>query len=66
MLKVVSVETATEIIKEKFSDIPIQTETVSLINSLGRVLSEDIVSKENIPSFDRSTVDGFAVKASDT
>ena len=66
MLKVVAVETALEIIKENFSDTPLSTETVSLINSLGRVLSEDIVSKENIPAFDRSTVDGYALKASDT
>ncbi len=66
MLKVVSVQTALEIIKENFSDIPIPTETVSLENSLGRVLAEDIISRENIPAFDRSTVDGYAVKASDT
>ncbi len=66
MLKVVSVQTALEIIKENFSDIPIPTETVSLENSLSRVLAEDIISKENIPAFDRSTVDGYAVKASDT
>ncbi len=66
MLKVVSVQTALEIIKENFSDIPIPTETVSLENSLGRVLAEDIMSRENVPAFDRSTVDGYAVKASDT
>ena len=66
MLKVVSVQTALEIIKDKFSDISIPTETVSLENSLGRVLAEDIISSENIPSFDRSTVDGYALIASDT
>lgn len=65
MLKVVSVQTALEIIKDNFSDIAIATETVSLENSLGRILAEDIISKENIPAFDRSTVDGYALIASD-
>ena len=66
MLKVVAVETAVEIIKENFSDITSRTEIVSLEKSLGRALAEDIISKENIPAFDRSTVDGYAVRASDT
>ena len=66
MLKVVSVETALEIINDNFSDIAIPAETVILENSLGRVLAEDIISSENIPAFDRSTVDGYALIASDT
>lgn len=66
MLKVVSVQTALEIIKESFSDIPVLKESVSLENALGRVISEDIISKESIPAFDRSTVDGYALKAADT
>ncbi len=66
MLKVVSVEKASEIIRENFSDITPYTETVSLYEALGRVLSEDIIAGENIPAFDRSTVDGFALKASDS
>ena len=66
MLKVVAVETAVEIIKENFSDITSRTEIVSLEKSLGRALAEDIISKESIPAFDRSTVDGYAVRASDT
>lgn len=66
MLKVVSVQTAIEIITEKLADIPLLTETVSLENSPGRVLAEEIASKENIPAFHRSTVDGYALAASDT
>ena len=66
MLKVVAVEKAVEIIKENFSDITSRTEIVSLEKSLGRALAEDIISKETIPAFDRSTVDGYAVRASDT
>ncbi|WP_134703922.1 gephyrin-like molybdotransferase Glp [Ammoniphilus sp. YIM 78166] len=39
---------------------------VSLQDSLGRVLAEDVYSTENVPPFARSTVDGFAVLARDT
>ena len=41
-------------------------EQVGLINAYRRVLAESIVSTENIPGFNRATVDGFTVKASDT
>lgn len=44
----------------------IETETLSVRNALGRVLAEDIVCGENIPGFNRSTVDGYAVVSSDT
>jgi molybdopterin molybdotransferase len=32
----------------------------------GRVTSEDVVSPEDLPGFDRSSMDGFAVRARDT
>lgn len=41
-------------------------ETINLNQALGRTLSRDIQAKVNVPSFDRSNLDGFAVKASDT
>lgn len=44
----------------------IGTETVSVHNALGCVLAEDVVCSENIPGFNRSTVDGYAVVSSDT
>lgn len=34
--------------------------------SFGRVLSRDVISPEDLPSFSRSTVDGFAVRSADT
>lgn len=43
-----------------------QTETVRLEDALGRILSCDVISGSDVPGFDRSTVDGYAVKASDT
>lgn len=39
---------------------------VKLLDSLGRRLAADVVSEDNIPGFDRSTVDGYAVRARDT
>ena len=40
-------------------------ESVSIQNALGRILSSDIVCVKNMPSFDNSAMDGFAVKAED-
>jgi putative molybdopterin biosynthesis protein len=45
---------------------PLGVETVLLDAALGRVLATDIVSPVNVPSFDRSNVDGFAVVAADS
>lgn len=66
MLKVVSSEKALEIIKESFALVRTDREKVSLPLSLGRVLSEDVIANESIPAFNRSTVDGYAVRSSDT
>jgi putative molybdopterin biosynthesis protein len=41
-------------------------EQVALEAALGRVLAADAVSPVDVPSFDRSNVDGFAVVAADT
>ncbi|HJN08997.1 MAG TPA: molybdopterin biosynthesis protein [Pirellulaceae bacterium] len=45
---------------------PIGIETVSLECGLGRVMARDVLAKIDVPSFDRSNFDGFAVRASDT
>ncbi len=42
------------------------TERAPFDRALGRVLAEDIVSRVDIPPFDRSAVDGYAVRAADT
>ncbi len=41
-------------------------EKVPLMQSIWRVLAEDIVSQVNIPPFDRAAMDGYAVKAENT
>jgi molybdopterin molybdotransferase len=40
-------------------------ETVPLLQAQGRVLAEDVASDEDLPPFDNSAVDGFAVRAAD-
>src|SRR6187549_516521 len=45
---------------------PLGREAVPLDAALGRVLSADVVSPVDVPSFDRANVDGFAVVAEDT
>ena len=41
------------------------TETVALREAVGRVLADDLVAPVNVPPFDNSAVDGFAVRAAD-
>ncbi len=42
------------------------SEMVSFERALERVLAEDVTSKIDVPPFDRSAVDGYAVQAADT
>jgi len=42
------------------------SERVPVAEALGRVTAEDIFAPEPLPGFDRSTVDGYAVRARDT
>ena len=65
MLTVVTLEQAAAEIQAAFSPCP-AAETVPLERACSRVLFTDIVSTEYVPGFDRSTVDGYAVRASDT
>ena len=45
---------------------PLGIEKIPLDTALGRVLAADVISPVDVPSFDRSNVDGFAVVAEDT
>jgi molybdopterin molybdotransferase len=44
---------------------PLGAERVSLTNAVGRVLREPICASEDQPPFDRSSLDGFAVRMDD-
>src|SRR4051812_34638625 len=45
---------------------PRSTERVATESALGRVLAEELRSPGPLPTFPRSTMDGFAVRAADT
>jgi molybdopterin molybdotransferase len=42
----------------------IGSETISILEATGRVIADDIISDMDIPGFDRSTMDGYAICAS--
>jgi len=44
---------------------PLGAETVSLERALGRVLAEEVVAESDLPAFDNSAMDGYAVRAGD-
>ena len=59
-----SVEEAFARIVSQFAAL--EPEPVSLLDALGRVLAEDVVSAEDVPAFDNSAMDGYAVRFADT
>ncbi|WP_027718029.1 gephyrin-like molybdotransferase Glp [Desulfovirgula thermocuniculi] len=61
----VTVREAREAILKNIKHYP-GTEEVPLLSALGRCLARDVVAAEDVPGFDRSTVDGYAVRARDT
>ena len=65
MLSVKTPEEVLALIESEFAPVA-QAEIVSLSAAMGRVLAEDIAATEYVPDFDRSTVDGYAVRARDT
>ena len=48
------------------SGLPMETERVPLTELPGRILAEDVFCQDPVPGFHRSTVDGYAVRSSDT
>lgn len=65
MLTVKTPEETLALIEEQFSCLA-ACEQAPLAAALGRVLAEEIRAAEYVPDFDRSTVDGYAVRAADT
>ncbi len=63
---VVSREDARRILDERFAVHGITTEEISISSSFGRILADDILSPAALPEFDRSTMDGYAVRSVDT
>ena len=62
--KRISLEKAVSILEKRIKCIK-KTQKIKLDQSLGRILSKDIISKLNVPPFDNTAVDGYAFKYSD-
>jgi molybdopterin biosynthesis enzyme len=60
----IPVSEAIEIIERESFRLP--PETIDLSESVGRVLAENIEADMDLPPFDRSQMDGFAVRSDDT
>ena len=64
--KLLTFDEAKKVIETQFKAKPLGVEETSLLGSFSRVLAENITADIDIPPFNRSTVDGFAVRAEDT
>ncbi len=64
--KLVSLDEAKNRVEELFSPKPLGVEEVPLKKAVGRVIGMDVVSPIDVPPFNRSTVDGYAVKSEET
>lgn len=56
---------AIEIIKSEFEKLILHTEEVDLLESFNRILAEDVIADVDLPPFDNSAVDGYAIKFSE-
>ena len=66
MLTVMTPEELLTLIANTFAPLDRPPETVGLDRALGRVLAREILAEEYVPGFDRSTVDGYALRGADT
>jgi molybdopterin molybdotransferase len=57
-------EAALEILRS--SVLPVDGESVRLEAALGRTLAGAVISTEDVPAFDKSAMDGYAVRGADT
>ena len=60
----ISVAEAIQIIRQQTRPLP--HERVNLEHVLNRILAEDVVADSDLPPFDRSQMDGYAVRAEET
>jgi putative molybdopterin biosynthesis protein len=65
-LEVLSAEDARARFEQHLDLKPLAPETVPLSAAVTRVLAADVVAAVDAPPFDRSNVDGFALRAADT
>ena len=59
----IPVSEAIDLVKAQITPLP--SESVSLTESVGRFLAGDVAADSDLPPFDRSQMDGYAVRAAD-
>lgn len=65
-LNVIDRDLAEKLFQAELDMRPLEAELLPLHEVLGRILSDDILAPIDVPGFDRSNVDGFALKSEDT
>lgn len=66
MLDVKSVKEVISIISNHFSGYHLESTAICIGEAVGRIAAADLKATDDIPSFDRSSVDGYAVISTDT
>jgi len=64
--KLLTLDEAKNVIQQHFKPKNLRIEEISILEAYKRILAEDVTAALDIPPFNRSTVDGYAVKAKDT
>ena len=59
-------DAARDLLLSHLSQPTIDSESIDVISALNRTLAEDIIAPHPLPDFQRTTVDGYAVRAQDT
>lgn len=59
----ISIHEALKIIAQ--NNAPLAVETISLTDSINRILAENVVADTDLPPFNRSQMDGYAIRAED-
>lgn len=62
--KLIEIDEARRLVLERVA--PLGPEPVAVREARGRVLAEDVTSADDVPGFDNSAMDGYAVRARDT
>lgn len=64
-LEIKTLEEAHMILQDLANKKVLESENIPIISSVARFLSSPVIAHSNVPSFDRSTVDGFALRFED-
>jgi molybdopterin molybdotransferase len=63
-MPMLTVDEASQIILDVLQPLPL--ETIPFVDTLGRVLADDLVADTPVPRFPQSAMDGFALRSEDT